>query len=394
MPPTVYGATWCTDCKRTKKFLGEHRLQYTWVDVEQDEAGLKFVEEVNGGKRIIPVVLFEDGTTLVEPSNAQLAAKFDIPAKAMCDFYDLIIIGGGPTGLTAALYSAREGVETLVIERAAPGGQAGITERLDNFPGFPEGIGGGEFADRVVTQTKRFGVEILQAQDVIGIEVDGDYKVVRTENGEYRSRAVLIATGATYRRLGVEGEEELIGAGVHYCATCDGPFYKGQEVVVIGGGNSAGEEGIFLARFASKVTVLVRGDDLTATRIVAEKVRENPQIEVVTNTEVVAFKGHSRLRALIVRDTKTGEERTITPAAAFIYIGQFPNSAFVQGLLADDFDARGFITTDMALQTHLPGVFAAGDVRAGSTKQVASAVGEGATAAIMVRAYLNEGVKH
>ena len=266
---TVYGATWCPDCRRAKQFLGEQRIHYTWVDIEQDRDGQAIVEGANDGKRIIPTIVFPDGGVLVEPSNAELAAKLGIQTRARMRYYDLIVIGGGPTGLTAALYGAREGLDVLVVERSALGGQAGVTERLDNFPGFPEGVTGAEFADRLTQQADRFGVEMLKAQEVTGLRAEAESRYVRTADGEeYGARAVLIATGSTYRRLGVPGEDELIGAGIHFCATCDGPFYKGQPVAVIGGGNSAAEESLFLTRFASQVTLLVRGAALSASQIV------------------------------------------------------------------------------------------------------------------------------
>src|SRR5215212_767097 len=289
---TVYGASWCSDCKRAKKFLGEQRVHYSWVDVEQDADGLAVVERANKGKRIIPLLVFEDGSTLIEPSNAELAAKLGLQTRARLDYYDLIIVGSGPTGLTTALYAAREGLDVLVIEKSGLGGQAGVTERLDNFPGFPEGISGAEFADRLTQQARRFGVELLQAQEVTGLRAEAESRYVTTADGrEYGARAVLIATGSSYKRLGVPGEDELIGAGVHFCATCDGPFYKGEHVAVIGGGNSAGEESLFLTRFADKVTILVRGETMTASKIVLDKLAENPKIEVRPNTEVVELHG-------------------------------------------------------------------------------------------------------
>src|SRR5437764_3727356 len=278
----LYGTTWCSDCKRAKQFFGEQRVHYDFVDVDADAEGMSYVEEVNGGKQVIPVILFEDGSTLVEPSNAELAAKLGLQTVAKRRYYDVIVVGSGPAGLTAALYAAREGLETLVIERGGVGGQAGVTERLDNFPGFPEGVTGADFADRLRTQAERFGVEILSAQEVTAIGSDGRYKNVRTGDGEeYLAGAVLLALGSTYRRLGVPGEEDFIGAGVHFCATCDGAFYRGKEVLVVGGGNSAGEESIFLTRFASKVTIATRDADLTASKVVQEKVAESAQIDVV-----------------------------------------------------------------------------------------------------------------
>jgi thioredoxin reductase (NADPH) len=384
---TVYGATWCNDCKRAKKFLGEQRVHYKWVDVEVDAAGLTFVEQANQGKRIIPTIVFADDSRLVEPSNAELAAKLGLQTRAKLDYYDVICVGGGPASLTAALYAAREGLEALVIEKSGLGGQAGVTERLDNFPGFPDGIGGGEFSDRLTEQARRFGVELLQAQEVTGLRREEESLYVSTADGrEYGARAVLVATGSTYRRLGAAGEDDLIGAGIHFCATCDGPFYKGRPVAVIGGGNSAGEESLFLTRFAEKVILLVRGDKLTASQIVIDKVLANPRIEVRYHTEVVEFHGDGKLQAVTVRNSQTNATEKITPAGVFVFIGLTPNSGWLPAEV--ERDRQGFVVTKPTLETSLAGVFAAGDVRQGSTKQAASAVGEGATAALMIREYL------
>ncbi len=327
---TVYGATWCSDCKQAKKFLGEQRVHYHWIDVEQNAEGLAFVEKVNSGKRIIPTIVFDDGSWLSEPSNAELAQKLGLQTRAKMDYYDLICIGGGPASLTAALYAAREGLDVLVIEKSGLGGQAGVTERFDNFPGFPEGIGGAEFADRLAQQARRFSVELLQAQEVIGLREEEESKYVTTADGhEYAARAVLIATGSTYRRLGVPGEDDLIGAGVHFCATCDGPFYKGQHVAVIGGGNSAGEESLFLTRFADKVTLLVRGGEMTASQIVIDKVTASPKIEVRYNTDVTELQGESKLSGIVLHDRSSGAQEMIHPAAVFVFIGLSPNSGWL-----------------------------------------------------------------
>lgn len=407
---TVYGAYWCPDCRRSKKFLGEQFIPYRWIDIEQDLAGEAYVLEKNNGKRIIPMIVFEDESFLVEPTNAELAKKLGLKTEAKKVYYDLIIIGGGPAGLTASIYAAREGADVLLIERSGLGGQAGIAVGLDNFPGFPEGISGQEFSDRVTRQARRFGVEILQAVDVERLEMEEGYHEVYTSDGKhYHSRALLIATGASYRRLDVPGEDDYIGAGVHFCATCDGPFYKGaKEIVVVGGGNSAVEEGLHLTTFADKVIMLARGDRLTASRVALDKVNEpDSRVEVRYHTVVEAIEGeNSKLKTLKIRDTKTGETEELHPAAAFIFIGQLPNTSFLKDYA--ELDQYGFVLTGhdvvhksemmemepLPFESSVPGIFAAGDVRHGSTKQVASAVGEGAAASISIREFLrrSEGV--
>lgn len=402
---TVYGAYWCPDCRRAKKFLGEQFVPYHWVDIEQDKAAEQFVLSKNNGKRIIPTIVFDDGSFLVEPTNAELAKKLGLKTESRMQYYDLVVIGGGPAGLTAAIYAAREGIETLVIERSGLGGQAGITVGIDNYPGFPEGLTGLEFAERITQQARKFGVEILQARDMVGLYPHGGYQCAKDPDGKhYHGRAVLIATGASYRRLGVPGEDDYIGAGIHFCATCDGPFYKGAEqIVVVGGGNSACEEGLHLTKFARKVTLLVRGDHLTASQILNEKVTDPKSgIEIKFNTTVEAFEGkNSKLKTVRIKDHITGEISTLHPEAVFLFIGQKPNSGFATSYLQTD--PYGFILTGhdfahspegyngrvpFAFETSAPGVFAAGDVRHGSTKQVATAVGEGAAAAISIREYL------
>jgi thioredoxin reductase (NADPH) len=387
---TMYGTTWCQDCKRAKKFFGEHRIPYEFIDVDQDSEGLRLVEQTNAGKRIIPTIFFQDGTVLVEPSNADLAAKLGLQTRPDCPFYDLVVVGGGPAGLTAAIYAAREGIDTLVVERGGIGGQAGVTERLDNYPGFPEGVGGAEFADRLTYQARRFGVELLSAE-VSSLEVDGQYRVVRLATGdEVRSHVLLLAPGSTYRRLDVPGEEDFIGAGVHFCATCDGPFYRGQGVLVVGGGNSATEEALFLTRFASHVTIVTRDPHLTASDVAQEDVRHHPQIDVRYRATIQEFRGNGKLETAVLRDLDTGGTEELHPASVFLFIGLQPNTGLLRGLL--DLNEAGFIRTGPTLETSMPGVFAAGDARAGSTKQLVSAAGEGATAALMIREYLR-GIK-
>jgi thioredoxin reductase (NADPH) len=388
----VYGASWCPDCRRAKRFLGDQRVSFEWHDIESDADGIRVVQERNGGNNIIPTIIFPDGSHLSEPSNEELAEKIGLERSAMMHVYDLIIVGGGPAGLTTSIYAARENLSTLVIDSKGLGGQAGVTERLDNYPGFPEGIGGAELADRIVQQAQRYGVEMLQAVSVTSVEHTCHEVDVRTATGDlYHANAALIATGSSYRRTDAKGEEDLIGAGIHFCATCDGPFYKGaSQLVVLGGGNSGLEEGLFLTQFVDKVTIVQRSDRLTANKLLQDKVMMHDKMEVLLNRAVVEFKpkddASGKLGAIVLEDRESGEREELHPAACFIFIGLDPNTGFIKGSV--DLDDRGLVVTDMGLRTSMAGVFAAGDVRSGSTKQLASAVGEGAAAAIAIRMYL------
>lgn len=384
----VYSAVWCPDCKRAKQFFGEQRIPYTNVDIEQDEKAVAFVEKINNGMRSIPTIVFPDGEVLVEPSNAELAKKLGLTTKAQFKYYDVIIVGSGPAGLTAALYLAREGKKTLVIEKAGLGGQTGITQLMENFPGFDEGITGAEFADRLVRQARKFGTEILQAQEVKDISREGQYLCVETSSGEsYGAMAVLLATGASYRKLGIPGEDDLIGANVHFCATCDGAFYKGKKVLVIGGGNSGFEEGLFLTNFASQVDIVEFEPDVKASQILKDKVFSMDNMSVTVNHAVKEFRGKNRLDSILVEDRASGETKVWKYDGVFVFIGLTPNSQLLKGKA--ELDKWGFVETEH-LQTSMSGVFAAGDVRADSTKQAAAAAGEGASAALAIRDYLKK----
>jgi thioredoxin reductase (NADPH) len=390
----LYGASWCPDCRRAKKFLADQRVPFDWHDIDGDEEGIRLVEDRNGGKRIIPTIVFADGSHLAEPTNEELAERLGLARSAMMHVYDLVIVGGGPTGLTTAIYAARENLETLVVDSKGLGGQAGVTERLDNYPGFPDGIGGAELADRFVKQAERYGVELLQAVSVTSVTDEGHRELdVETATGEhYHARAALLATGSTYRRTDAAGEDDLIGAGIHFCATCDGPFYEGSsELMVIGGGNSGLEEGLFLTQFTEKVLVVERSDRLRGSKLLQDKVMNHPKMEVLLEHGVAAFRakddGSGKLGTVELEDLKTGEKVERHPQGIFVFIGLDPNTGFLQGKVA--LDDRGFVATDPTFMTSIPGVFAAGDVRGGSTKQLASAVGEGAAAAIQIRGYLD-----
>ena len=391
----VYGASWCPDCRRAKKFLADQRIPYEWFDIEADMTLLEEVQRRNGGNDIIPTVVFPDDTHLSEPTNEELADKLGIQRTAGMHLYDLIVVGGGPAGLTTSIYAARENLETLIVDSKGLGGQAGVTERLDNYPGFPDGVGGAELADRFVRQAQRYGVEMLQAVSVTAITDEGHRELdVETATGDhYHARAVLLATGSSYRRTNAEGEDDLIGAGIHFCATCDGPFYKGSaELRVSGGGNSGLEAGLFLTQFTERVTVIEYGDALRGSKILQDKVLRHPKMDVQLRRVVKEFRkkddGSGKLGAVIVENRETGELEEHHPAGAFVFIGLDPNTGFLKGQVK--LDERGFVETDPATySTSVPGVFAAGDVRGGSTKQLASAVGEGAAVAIQIRSYLD-----
>jgi thioredoxin reductase (NADPH) len=385
---TVYGAPWCPHCKRVKRFLAAHRVPYELVDIDQRPEAIETLKEVQGGGQIIPTVVYGDGSHEVNPSDEALARRIGLTVEAERAAYDLVIVGGGPAGLAAAIYAAREGIDAIVVDGSALGGQAGVSDRIDNYPGFPDGISGAELADRFVAQARRYGVELLSAVSVASVTPDGEDLVTALASGqELTSHAVIVATGSTYRRLDVPGEEDLIGAGVHFCATCDGPFYKGaDELVVIGGGNSALEEGLHLSEFARKVRVLARSD-LSASTVLQERVKSDPQFEIHTGVDIVELQGdRGRFAAVVARDRESGEEHRYPAAAAFVFIGLDPNSGFLGD--AVERDGGGFLVTSATMETSLPGLFAAGDVRAGSTKQLGSAVGDGIAALLMVRRHL------
>jgi thioredoxin reductase (NADPH) len=301
--------------------------------------------------------------------------------------YELVIIGGGPAGLAAALYSAREGVKTLVLERGAIGGMAAITYKIDNYAGFHEGITGLELADRLEAHAKRFGAEIHPGVEVNRLATKPGEITVATTAGPIRAESVLITTGSAYRSLGIAGEKDYIGRGVHYCATCDAPLYRGKEVVVVGGGNSAAQESLFIARFASHVTLLVRGKKLDATKVVEDELKALKNVSFRFDTRVEEIRGDgSRVTGVRVLDLKSDKTVDLRADAVFVFIGLKANTApFANSI---ELDEDKFIVTDADFATSKTGIYAAGDVRSGSTWQIASAVGEGVTAALAIRSYL------
>jgi thioredoxin reductase (NADPH) len=385
---TVYGAPWCPDCRRSKSFLTEHRIAFEWIDIDVDQDGRNVVKRIQNGGRSIPTIVFDDGSILIEPSNATLAEKLGLKLLRRRMAYDVLIVGAGPAGLSAAIYAAQEGMQALVMDRGAVGGQAGATDRIDNYPGFPDGIGGAELGERLAEHARRSGVELMAEVEIASVCREMGALSVRTTNGDtFRSDAAIVATGSRYHRLGIEGEDELVGQGVHYSATRDGPAYAGAgELVVIGGGNAAFEESIFLAGLAQHVTILARGEP-RASEMIVSRARSHPRITLRTGVDVESFQ-HSdgRLDAVTGRERATGAALRIETRAAFVFVGQDPNTSFLRG--AVELNERGFIITDERYATSLEGVFAAGDVRAGSTKQVGSAAGEGIAVVLSVRRYL------
>ncbi len=301
---------------------------------------------------------------------------------------DVIMIGAGPTSLAAAVYTTREDIETLLIEKGVIGGLAAITDWVDNYPGFPDGVAGLELADKLQKQAERFGAQI-QLASVESIAKTGDTVTLQTTDGEMQAKAVLIATGSDYRKLGVPGEAEYYGRGVHYCATCDGAFYRDKRLVVVGGGNSAVQEALFLTKFASHIDLLVRGPELRASEILIHEIVKHSKITIHYNTTTDEIIGEDS-KVVAVHGTVNGKEnKRVECDGVFVFVGLLPNTGFLAGS-GVELDERGLVKTDHTLQTNIAGIYAAGDVRSGATLQIASAAGEGATAALMMRKYLED----
>jgi thioredoxin reductase (NADPH) len=299
--------------------------------------------------------------------------------------HDLAIIGGGPAGLTAGLYAARARLDCVLLERLAPGGQVLTTDRVENYPGFPDGVSGFELVDKMKAQAENFGLEI-RAEEVMKLDLTDDRRIVTTNKGDLEAKAIILTSGAAWKRLGVAGEEDLIGKGVSYCATCDGPFYRDQAVAVIGGGDTAMEEAIFLTRFASNIKVIHRRDALRAIKLLQERAFAEEKIDFIWDTVPTRILGSNGVEGIELKNVKTGELSSKEVQGVFIFIGTIPNTAFLKGII--ELDENGFVKTDDNMQTSAPGVFAAGDVRAKLFRQISTAVGEGATASHAVEKYL------
>jgi thioredoxin reductase (NADPH) len=405
----VVGAVTSPASYATKEFLSRNQVPYQWIDVDTDAPMQALLESRFGPGAPLPVVMFPDGTLLQAPSNRELADRVGLQTHAQRPFYDLIIVGGGPAGLAHALYGASEGLNTVLVEQSAPGGQAGTSSRIENYLGFPSGVTGAELAQRAMMQARRFGAELLTAQEAVGLRREDPYRIVRLADGnELSGYAVLIATGMSVRSLDAPGIEPLLGMGVYYgAAMTEAATYRGRDVCVVGGANSAGQGALFFARHARTVTMLVRAPALSPgmSRYLVDRIASTDNISVIHGVEVSEVRGSRSLSEVVLRDVHGGADRTIEAAAMFIFIGTRPRSEmFAEAVECDE---KGFIRTGPDLprvegrprhwplerepfmfETSIPGVFAAGDVRAGANRRVAAAVGEGSAAIYSVQRYL------
>jgi thioredoxin reductase (NADPH) len=407
----IAGTLWSPSSHTTKDFLARNRIPYQWLDIERSSQAQLLTESVqeSADDRRLPVVFFPDGSTLIDPDIRTLADKVGLRTQATQPYYDLIVIGGGPSGLSAAVYGASEGLSTALIEKEATGGQAGTSSRIENYLGFPKGLSGADLAKRATDQATRLGAEILTTQEVVKVGLDGQYRTVILKDGsEITCKSIVIASGVSVRRLDAPGVDNLTGAGIYYgAALTEAAFYRGESVFVIGGANSAGQGAVFFSRFASKVTMLVRSSNLevSMSQYLIDQIADIPNIEVVTNAEVIEAFGKQKLDAIQVKNTVTGEEQRLKGSALFIFIGAAARTDFIEGVV--ERNNQGFILTGpdlmrdgqrpkgwvlrrdpFLLETNVPGIFAAGDVRQGAVRRIATAVGEGAIAVSLVHQYL------
>lgn len=391
----VYGAEWCGDCHRTRALFDQYNVAYEYVDIDADADAKAAMLALVDGQNTIPTIVFTDGTILQEPSNVELIDKLGLREENVSGKtpeHDVIIVGAGPAALAAAIYTTREDIETLIFERGVIGGLAAVTDKIDNYPGFPDGVAGLTLADDLRKQAERFGA-VIELGEVTAIHTDGNRTRLETTSGDMLAKAVLIATGSDYKKIGVPGEEEYYGRGVHYCATCDGAFYRDKRIAVVGGGNSAVQEAIFLTRFTTHIDLLVRST-LKASDVLKQdlqKLVDEDKITVHLSTTTDEIVGKDKF-VTSIKVTSDGEPVELELDGVFVFVGLDPNSQFLQPTPVE-IDDVGFVVTDQNLMTNMPGVFAAGDIRSGATMQIASAAGEGATAALKIREYL-EGREH
>jgi thioredoxin reductase (NADPH) len=410
----VLGTRWSPNCYAIRDFLSRNQAPYQWIDIETADKNAevrRLVDAAGADISHLPVVYMPDGTSLCNPTPSALAEKLGLRVRPEVDFYDFVIVGGGPAGLAAAVYGASEGLRTVIVEMDAPGGQAGMSSRIENYLGFPSGLSGGDLARRAVTQARRFGVEILTPQQVTGIRVEGRSKLVKLSGGnEIGCKALLIATGVAYRKLNVPGAEKLQGCGVYYgSAMTEGLSSQGEDVYIVGGANSAGQAAMYFSRFARRVVMLVRGASLSITmsQYLIDQIKKTSNINVQTHAQVEEVFGDQHLESLSIRCADTGQLEKVPANMLAVFIGAEPNTDWLSDVVMRD--EHGFIYTGTYLlrdgkppkdwplerdpfwtETNVPGIFAAGDVRHGSVKRVASGVGEGSIAVQFVHQYLSE----
>jgi len=404
----VIGTRWSPRCYEVREFLARHQIPYQWLDIESAEAKT-IRESIEGGQAALPLVILADGSSLADPSLSDLAGRVGLRTRSQTKFFDLVIVGGGPAGLAAAVYGASEGLKTVVVERDAPGGQAGLSSRIENYLGFPSGLSGTDLARRAVAQARRFGTEILAPQEVTSVRSEGPYRIVTLADGsELSCHAMMIATGVQWRKLNVPGMERLQGAGVYYGAgSTEALSCRDEDVYIIGGANSAGQAAMNFARYAKNVIMLVRGESLgvTMSQYLIDDIAQTRNIQVQYGMEVVAVHGEDKLEALSISCGRSGTVDTVPATCLFVFIGAEPRTDWLDGFV--ERDNRGFLLTGpelmregkrpqgwtadrdpFLLETSVPGVFAVGDVRHGSLKRVASGVGEGSIAIQFVHSYL------
>jgi thioredoxin reductase (NADPH) len=410
----VLGTRWSPRSYELRDFLARSHVPYQWIDVEgsaNDPETKRLLEALGPEANDLPVVLFPDGTKLLNSAPSEVAQKVGLRTRAQTSFYDLAIVGGGPAGLAAAVYGASEGLHTVMIEREAPGGQAGMSSRIENYLGFPSGLSGGDLARRGVVQAQRFGVEILAPQEAVGVRTEGPYRIVKLADGnEISCHALMIASGVQWRRLEAPGVDRLQGAGVYYGGgATEALSCKGEMVYVVGGANSAGQAAMNFSKYADRVVILVRGDSLASTmsQYLIDQIKETPNIQLWTHASVAEVHGETHLEEISVLCSDTNKLERVSASAVFIFIGALPRTDWLTDIVVRD--ERGFILTGpdlmqggqrpkgwgldrdpFLLETNVPGIFAVGDVRHGSVKRVASGVGEGSVAVQFIHQYLSK----
>jgi thioredoxin reductase (NADPH) len=410
----VLGTRWSPRAYDLRDFLARNRVPYLWIDVEvsaNDPETKNLLDALGTDGAKLPVVLFPDGTKLLEGNPADVAQKVGLKTRAQTDFYDLAIVGGGPAGLAAGVYGASEGLHTVMIEREAPGGQAGMSSRIENYLGFPSGLSGNDLARRAVVQAKRFGVEILSPQEAVGVRTEGSYRIIKLADGsEISCHTMMIASGVQWRRLDAPGVDKLQGAGIYYGGgATEALSCKDETVYIVGGANSAGQAAMNFARYAKSVIILVRGSSLASTmsQYLIDQVKETPNIQIWAHASIAEVHGNSRLEEISVLCSDTNKVERVNANSMFIFIGALPRTDWLGDLV--ERDARGFILTGpdllingsrpkgwaldrdpFLLETNIPGIFAVGDVRHGSVKRVASGVGEGSVAVQFIHQYLSK----